>query len=55
VIEPIQETPPPAEPDKAELCVECEQVEAAYEGLCYQCQCYLHSIGAYDMDGTGWK
>lgn len=24
------------------------------DGICYQCQCELHAIGAFDMDGRGW-
>ena len=37
-------------------CVECgcEVSPDNRDCLCYQCQCELHAIGAFDMDGKGW-
>lgn len=49
--QPLEEAPAAAAP---ELCAECGLTEAACDGICYQCQCELHSLGAYDMDGAGW-
>lgn len=34
-----------------ERCDECGTPGTFYDGLCYQCQCELHAIGAYNMDG----
>lgn len=38
------------------LCVECDRPisEDNWDMVCYECQCYLHRIGAFDMDGKGW-
>ncbi len=37
-----------------EPCSECGVPTASDEGICYQCQCGLHAVGAFDMDGKGW-
>lgn len=36
-------------------CTECGTQLAAHDGLCYECQTKLHALGAYDMDGQGWR
>jgi hypothetical protein len=39
-----------------EPCCECGRpVLVGGEGICYQCQCELHSIGAIDMDSDPWN
>lgn len=37
------------------LCDECGEPTASDEGICFQCQCELHAVGAFDMDGDGWR
>lgn len=32
-------------------CDNCDTPGEFYDGLCYQCQCELHALGLYDMDG----
>jgi len=52
--QPNTKTRPTPEPTPApDMCDECLVNTAAYDGLCYECQCSLHSVGAYDMDGAG--
>lgn len=36
-------------------CAECGCSSDNPEGICYECQCFLHSVGAFDMDGRGWR
>ena len=36
-------------------CYNCGVKGKFYDDLCYQCQCDLHAIGTYDMDGDGWQ
>jgi hypothetical protein len=39
-----------------EPCGECgSPILVGGEGVCYQCQCELHSIGAIDMDNDPWR
>ena len=45
--------PDPEPPEHDNDCPECGAHTGT--GTCYQCQCYLHSIGAYDMDGEGYR
>ena len=44
------------EPIEAE-CAECGTPISPdnWDGICYQCQCELHAIGVFDMDGEGWN
>lgn len=37
--------------DVQDECAECEVRAAAFDGLCLECQCFLHAHGGYDMDG----
>jgi hypothetical protein len=40
--------------DQGDCCAECGVAGHYYDDICYQCQCTLHTIGRYDMDGNGW-
>lgn len=40
---------------EVQRCCECNRPSDNPEGVCYECQCTLHALGAYDMDGNGWR
>lgn len=42
-------------PEPVNLCDFCERPTSSEEGLCYECQCAHHAVGAFDMDGGGWR
>jgi hypothetical protein len=39
----------------APTCDECGRAGDYFEGICLECQCALHAVGAFNMDGDGWR